>query len=279
MASKKLPTAQRCVKMLIDTHAHLNDPSLYADYQGAIKRAADAGVKEIINVGFDYPSSVMAVRLAEKHDNLWAMVGVHPHDADSYNAEIENKIKALAASSKVVAIGEIGLDFYYDNSPRELQREVFRKQIALARELNKPIAIHDRDAHGNLLQILRERDSRGVGGILHCFSGSYEMAEECIELGFYISFGGPVTFKNAVNVQAVAARVPLERVLVETDCPYLSPHHLRGKLNEPANLVYVAQKLAELRQCSYEDICLITTENARRLLFNSNKICNQGKLL
>jgi len=258
--------------MLIDTHAHLNDPALYADYQGIMERAAAAGVEQIINVGFDYPSSVMAVRLAEKHQNLWAMVGVHPHDADSYNDDVENKLKELAASSKVVAIGEIGLDFYYDNSPRELQREIFRKQIALAKELNKPVSIHDREAHGNLLQILRERDSRGVGGILHCFSGSYEMAKECIELGFYISIGGPVTFKNAVNVQAVAAKVPLDRILVETDCPYLSPHPLRGKKNEPANVVYVAQKLAELRQCSYEDICSITTENARRLLFNSHQI-------
>lgn len=255
--------------MLIDTHAHLNDPTLYADYQGVIKRANDAGVAEIINVGFDYPSSVMAVRLAEKHDQLWAMVGVHPHDADSYNDDIENKLKKLAASPKVVAIGEIGLDFYYDNSPRELQREVFRKQLALAKELNKPVSIHDREAHGNLLQILRERDWQGIGGILHCFSGSYEMARECINLGFYISFGGPLTFKNAVNLQDLAAKVPLERILVETDCPYLSPHPLRGKVNEPANVVYVAQKLAELRQCSYEEICRITTENTRRLLFNS----------
>ncbi|MDS1029745.1 TatD family hydrolase [Bacillota bacterium LX-D] len=250
--------------MLIDTHAHLNDPTLLEDLPEVLQRAAAAGVEKIVNIGYDFPSSQKAAELAAQYSNLYAAVGIHPHDAFQYDEHCE-ELKTLAQGEKVVAIGEIGLDYYRDLSPRDKQQEIFRAQINLAKELKLPIIIHDRDAHGDVLQIMQEEKANEVGGILHCFSGSWEMAKECLKLGFYISFAGPVTFKNARRVQEVAQQVPLDWLLVETDCPYLAPEPYRGKRNEPAYVVETAKKIAELREMPFEELAAATKANAQKL--------------
>ncbi|MFB5284807.1 TatD family hydrolase [Peribacillus sp. Hz7] len=251
--------------MLFDTHVHLNAEQFEEDLTEVIKRAQEAGVANMIVVGFDRPTITKAMELVETYDFLYAAVGWHPVDAiDMTDADLE-WIESLAAHPKVVAIGEMGLDYYWDKSPKEIQMEVFRKQIRLARRVKLPIIIHNREATADIVTILREEEASLVGGIMHCFSGSVETAKECLEMNFYISLGGPVTFKNAKKPKEVAAEVPLDRLLIETDCPYLAPHPFRGKRNEPAYVKLVAEQIADIKQVSVEEVARITTENAKKI--------------
>lgn len=251
--------------MLIDTHAHLQDEDLKKDLQQVLNRAREAGVEKIICVGYDLASSQEALLLARKYHEVHAVVGIHPHDAQSLNPDVKEKIFSMARDQRVVAIGEIGLDFYRDLSPRDIQRQAFREQIKMAQEIGKPIVIHDRDAHQEVMEIIKAEKAGRNQGIMHCYSGALPMAAELIKLGFYISFAGPLTFKNAHKAHEVAAKIPMDRILVETDCPYLSPEPFRGKLNEPANVKYVAAKLAELRNKSADETAYLTNLNARKV--------------
>jgi len=252
--------------MLFDSHAHLNDKKLYGDLPAVLVRAEEAQVSRILNCGADWPSSLMSVRLAEKYPGrVFAAVGVHPHDAKTLTEEMVHKLLKLAEAPQVVAWGEIGLDYYRDLSPRETQRSAFIAQIAAAKSVKKPIIIHDRDAHEDILRIARQERAGENGGVFHCFSGSWEMAKECLKMGFMISFAGPLTYHNAPKLSEVAAKVPADLMLVETDCPYLSPHPYRGKINEPARVSIVAAKLAEIRGVSYEEAAQITAANTGRL--------------
>ncbi len=249
------------VKM-IDSHAHLNDPRFAKDLDEVIERARIAGVHTIINIGYDLESSRRAVALAEQYTGLWAVVGLHPHDARLWTDKMRNAFVELAQHSKVVAIGEIGLDYHYDNSARDRQREVFKLQLALARELGLPAVIHSREASQDTVEIIEEFPD--VNCLLHCYSGSWETAEVYRKLGHFFSFGGPITFKNAHRLRGVAQRISPERLLVETDCPYLTPHPFRGKRNEPAHIPYIMEKLAELHGLTVAEMTKITAENTRR---------------
>ena len=252
--------------MLYDTHSHLDDERLYGQIEEVLFRASEAGVNFINTVGCDWRSSLLATHIAEKHsEQVRAIVGVHPHEAKDYDQALGERLFELSKSPVVVAWGEIGLDYYHDHSPRKDQQKAFRGQIAAAKERRLPIVIHDRDAHEDVLKILKETKAGENGGVLHCFSGSWEMAKECLRLGFHISFAGPLTFTNAKTPVEVAGKVPLDMVLVETDCPYLAPHPLRGHCNEPSHVSYVAAKLGEIRGLDYSHICEITTENAKKL--------------
>ena len=256
--------------MFIDSHAHIDGPEFDADREEVIQRARDAGVSAILNVGTGDPQSgalERAVELGEKHEHVYTALGIHPHDARLFDDRAEQRIRELIRqSTRVIAWGEIGLDFHYDNSPREVQMEVFRRQVRLARDANLPVIIHTREAEDETIKILK---SGWVGsnlpGIMHCFSGSRALAEKAIELGFLISFSGIVTFKKADDLRAVAAQVPLDRLLIETDCPFLAPIPFRGKRNEPAYVVEVARCLAQLRELNLQEIARITTENFTRL--------------
>lgn len=250
--------------MLIDTHAHLQDKALKNDLAEVLKRAKESGVEKIICVGYDYPTSVEAVELARQYEGIYAVVGIHPHDAKELNDEILAKLYQLAGEEKVVAIGEIGLDYYRNLSPQEKQKEAFVAQIKLAREVGKPVVIHDRDAHQEVADIIKKEKAGINGGIMHCYSGHLPLAIELMKEGFYISFAGPVTFNNARKTQEVAANIPLERILIETDCPYLAPEPMRGKRNEPAYVSYVARKIAEIRRKNIEEIEYITSINAEK---------------
>lgn len=252
--------------MLIDTHAHLDSKSFDTDRLEAIERAKAVGISHIVNIGFNRETIPTTIRLAEEHEMIYAAVGWHPQDAITMKADDLDWIEQLCRHPKVVAIGEIGLDYYWDTSPKELQHIVFREQIRLARKLGKPIVIHNRDAHQDVLRLLKEEKAAEVGGIMHCFSGSPEIAMECVKMNFHISFGGPVTFKNAVQPKEALARVPLERLLIETDAPYLTPHPYRGKRNEPSYVRFVAEAAAEIKQTTVEEIAQITSDNAKILL-------------
>lgn len=251
--------------MLFDTHAHLDDQKYDADREAMLGRARDAGVGLILNVGYDLASSQRSIDLAEQYDFVYAAVGVHPHDAKTVDEAALEQLRQMAKHPKVVALGEIGLDYYYDNSPREVQRQVFQQQVELATQLQLPIIVHDRDAHGDVMQTLRDNSSQLSSGVLHCFSGSYEMAMECIRLGLYVSFAGPVTFKNAVKLKEIATKVPLDRMLIETDAPYLTPEPYRGKRNESAYVAQVAEVIANLRGMSVAELAQQTKENGQRL--------------
>ena len=253
---------------LIDTHAHLDSRRFRSDRERVIERAATAGVKAIINVGASLASSQAAVALAEAYPQIYAAVGVHPHDAKTLTGDMLKELRALALHPKVVAIGEIGLDFFRDLSPRDKQRQAFKQQLALASEIGKPVIIHDRDAHSEIMAILRRwaEGSHKPAGVLHCFSGDSAMAQEAIELGFYISIAGPVTFKNARRLRELVRQLPLEKLLVETDCPYLTPHPHRGKKrNEPAYVKFVAQEVARVKGLSLEEVARVTSDNAQAL--------------
>jgi TatD DNase family protein len=260
---------------LIDTHTHLDFPHFDGDREHVIERAATAGVRAIVDVGTDLASSRAAVALAESYPQVYAAVGVHPHDAKTLTGETLEELRALASHAKVVAIGEIGLDFYRDLSPRGKQRQVFQQQWALANELDKPVIIHDREAHKEVMAILRRwalRRSSGQAegsqqpmGVLHCFSGDLAMAQEAIEMGFHISIAGPITFKNARRLRELIRQLPMEKLLVETDCPYLTPHPHRGKRNEPAYVKLVAQEVAHIKGLSLEEVGRITSDNAQAL--------------
>ncbi|WP_316572783.1 TatD family hydrolase [Neobacillus sp. YIM B06451] len=251
--------------MLIDTHAHLNAEQYEEDIEEVIARAIENGVEKMVVVGFDRPTIEKAIELAETHDFIYACVGWHPVDAIDMTDEDLSWIEELAAHPKVVALGETGLDYHWDKSPRDIQKEVFRKQIRLAKKVKLPIVIHNREATADIVQILKEENASEVGGIMHCFSGSVEIAKQCVEMNFYISLGGPVTFKNAVKPKEVAAALPLDKLLVETDCPYLTPHPHRGKRNEPSYVRLVAEEISRIKGIPFEDVAKATTENAMRL--------------
>ena len=252
---------------LYDTHAHLDDRKIFPELEDVLQRAREAGVNLINTVGCDWRSSLMSVRIAEKHpDQVRAIIGVHPSEIRDWNEELLARLMDLTSSPFVVGWGEIGLDYHYeDGPPHDQQRRVFRAQIAAAKEAGLPIIIHDRDAHQDTIDILKQEKAGVNGGILHCFSGSWEMAKECLRLGFHISFAGPLTYANAKTSVDVAGKVPEDMLLIEADCPYLTPHPMRGKINEPARVSYTAAKLAEIRGLVYERIAEITTNNAKRL--------------
>jgi TatD DNase family protein len=250
--------------ILVDTHAHLDSARFKDDLEDVISRAAAAGVREIITVGTDMDSSRAAVTLAQHYPSIYATVGIHPHEAGDVRGDDFMQLKYLCEHPKVVAVGETGLDFYRDLSPRSKQREALIAQLELAREINKPVVIHDRDAHADLLAIL-EQMAPSWRGVLHCFSGDYDMATLAMGMGFYLSFAGPVTFQNAKRLQAMIPLLPPERLLIETDCPYLAPHPHRGQRNEPAYVRLVAAKIAELKALPVEQVAEVTTANAKQL--------------
>ncbi|MCA1037774.1 TatD family hydrolase [Bacillus infantis] len=251
--------------MLFDTHVHLNAEQFEEDLEEVIGRAQAEGVSHMVVVGFDRPTITKAMELAEAYDFIFACVGWHPVDAIDMTDEDLAWIEELAAHPKVVAIGEMGLDYHWDKSPKDVQKDVFRRQIRLAKKVKLPIVIHNRDATADVVEILREEGAGEVGGIMHCYSGSVEVAKECLDMNFYISLGGPVTFKNAKKPKEVAEEIPLEKLLIETDCPYLAPHPYRGKRNEPAYVKLVAEQIAELKGLAFEEVAEATAENAKRL--------------
>lgn len=263
--NKKIKIISKERKMFVDTHAHLTDKAFKENLNQIIEKANDSMVKEIITSGFDLSSSVEAVELAGQYDNIYASIGFYPEYADDFSKEIEDKIEKLGGNQKVVAIGEIGLQ-YTDGMPsHERQKEVFLRQIKLAKRLNKPIIIHCRDAYGDMITLLKDNKEYLTSGTLHCYSGSYEIAVEAIKLGFYISVGGVSTFKNAQNVREMLKKVPLDRMILETDCPYLTPHPYRGQLNMPSFIPTIAQSLAQLKGVDIQTVADTTTINARRL--------------
>lgn len=250
--------------MLFDTHAHLNAEQYNEDLEQVIERAKSEKVEKIVVVGFDRPTITRAMELIEEYDFIYAAIGWHPVDAIDMTDEDLAWIKDLSQHQKVVAIGEMGLDYYWDKSPKDVQKEVFRRQIALAKEVNLPIVIHNRDATEDVVTILKEEGAAEVGGIMHCFTGSLETAKACMEMNFYISFGGPVTFKNAKKPKEVVKEIPSDKLLIETDCPYLTPVPFRGKRNEPSYVKYIAEQIAELREISFEELAELTTKNAKK---------------
>lgn len=251
--------------MLFDTHAHLNAGQYKEDLHEVMERAKEAGVSNIVVVGFDKLTIKRAMELAEAHDYIYACVGWHPVDAIDMTDDDLKWIEELANHPKVVAIGEMGLDYHWDKSPHDIQKDVFRKQIRLAKKVKLPIVIHNRDATADIVEILREEGAAEVGGIMHCFSGSVEIAKECLDMNFYISLGGPVTFKNAKKPKEVALEIPLDKLLIETDCPYLTPHPYRGQRNEPSYVKLVAEQIAEIKGVTFEEIARATSDNAKKL--------------
>lgn len=251
--------------MLFDTHMHLNASQFDEDREEVLKRAREHGVGMMVNVGFNRETIEETLQLAEMHDFIYVAVGWHPTDAVTMKDEDLAWLEELCEHPKVVALGETGLDYYWDTSPKDVQQEVFRKQIRLAIKKNMPLIIHNRDAHQDVLQILREEHAEETGGIMHCFSGDWETAKQALEMNFYISFGGPITFKNAKLPKEVLAQVPLDRLLIETDCPYLAPHPYRGKRNEPGYVRLVAEAAAEIKGISVQEIEEITTKNAKNV--------------
>lgn len=248
---------------MIDTHTHINciEEILVEDI---IKNALDNGVEKLI-VPAAYPTDIEVVKeLAQKYENVYGLLGVHPSEVKGWNDDLIDKIKEYSKSSKIVGIGEIGLDYYWDKSFNDLQKEVFIKQIKLANELNFPISVHDREAHKDTFDILTEYNKNSAV-VMHCFSGSVEFMKECVKQGWYIAIGGVVTFKKAIKMKEVAKEVPLDKLLLETDAPYLTPVPYRGKTNQPAYVKYVAEEIASIRGISFEEVDEITTQNAKKV--------------
>lgn len=250
--------------MLVDTHAHLQWASFNKDREQVISRARKVDVKYIVNIGFDLDGSREAIELAEKYEGFYATVGIHPHNASQLNENVLDKLRKLSENPKVVAIGETGLDYYRNLSPRETQKKAFEAQLFLAEELGLPVVIHDREAHADTLEMLSKFKGK-INGIMHCFSGSREMAEQCIKSNFYISFAGPVTFPDSPKLQEIAKWIDLNKILFETDSPWLAPQPMRGKRNEPSFLPFTAKKIAELKRISMDELAKATTENAKRI--------------
>lgn len=251
--------------MYIDSHCHLDDEQYDDDREVLIQGLRAKGIEYVVNIGTNIASSETCVHMAQQHEVLYAAVGVHPHDAKELETASLEEIEKWVASPKMVAIGEIGLDYHYDYSPRDIQKKWFAAQIDLAKKYGLPIIVHDREAHKDTYDIIMAAQDGGLKGVIHSFSGSVEMAREYIKLGFYIGLGGPVTFKNAVMPKEVAKAIPLDRLLLETDGPYMSPTPLRGKRNEPQNVQYVAEAIAALRDISVEEVMAQTTLNAKTL--------------
>jgi TatD DNase family protein len=272
---------------LIDTHCHLEMDDFNPDRDEVIERAKDAGIEAIITIGSDLQGNTGGLELSKKYDFIYSAVGFHPHDAKDFTEEIFNQIKEWTLKfkiqipkskfqdSKIVAIGEIGLDYHYDNSPRDVQKEVFKKQLQYAKEVNLPVIIHSREAKKDTLQIIKE--SGASKGVFHCFSGDMDMAEKAMAMGFYISLAGPVTFRNAKNPREIAKSIPDDYLLIETDAPYLTPEPYRGKRNEPSYIVHTAKVIAEIRGITLEDLSRITTLNTKRL-FNIGQISGKGEI-
>ncbi len=250
---------------LFDSHCHIDEPRFDEDRSEVLVRMKNQGVEGCVCVGSDMHSSLRCKNFAQIEEGIFAAVGIHPHEAKGFKEEDLFTLRQWLKEDKVVALGEIGLDYYYDHSPREVQIKVFLAQLQLAYEQNKTAVFHVRDAHGPMVELLKERKSTLPRGIVHCFSGSWETAKDYLDLGFYIGLGGPVTFKKAPKVQRVVQNIPLERLVIETDSPYLSPEPKRGRRNEPANVYFVAQKIGELTGKTVEEIGHITTENAKKI--------------
>ena len=252
---------------LIDSHAHIQGPEFAADLNGVIDRAHAAGVEKILVVGGtgELSSNDAAVAVANSFTGLFATVGMHPHDAKDVSEQDFERLEHLAADPKVVAVGETGLDFYYDHSPRDLQVKVFTRFIHMARALELPLIVHDRDAHRDIAELLKSEGGENLRGVIHCFTGDYPAAKEFLDLGFYLSFSGIVTFKNAEALREVVRELPLDRMLVETDSPYLAPVPHRGKRNEPAFVLQVAETIASVKGLPLQEIAEATSRNAGAL--------------
>jgi len=250
--------------MLFDTHAHMNDPAYDNDREEVLLGLKDKGVELMMNVGCCLESSRDCIAMAEKYPFVYASVGSHPDSANEVDdAVLEEYRKLCKLHDKVKAIGEIGLDYYYEDIPREVQKQAFRMQMELAQELDMPVIVHERDAHDDGMRIVKE--FKNVTGVFHCYSGSAEMARQLVDLGWYIGFTGVLTFKNARKAVETAERIPLDRIVLETDCPFMAPVPFRGKRNDPGYLYLMAERLAELRNISVEEVHRITTENGKRL--------------
>jgi len=266
---------------LVDSHAHIGGEEYDADRDEVIERAHAAGVHTILNIGSGEPASGVferAIDVATRYENVYAAIGVHPHDAQLFDEKVAQQIGGLIrGSSRIVALGEIGLDYHYDHSPRDVQREVFAKQLRMARALVLPVVVHSREADAETIEILRAEWQGSVrGGVMHCFGGSAQMAADAIELGLMVSFAGNVTFKNAESLRDVARHIPLERMLIETDCPYLTPVPFRGRRNEPARVVEVARQLAQLKNLPVEEIGRTTASNFLHLFGLSDTNGDEG---
>lgn len=251
--------------MLIDTHVHLNAEQYVNDLDEVIERARENGIEKMVVIGCDRPTIERTMELIDEHEDIYGVIGWHPVDAIDCTDEDLEWIEQLSKHEKIVGIGEMGLDYHWDKSPKDVQKDLFKKQIELAKRVNLPIIIHNREATEDCVAILKEMHAEKIGGIMHAFSGDESVADEIIDMNFYVSLGGPVTFKNAQLPKDIAVHVPIDRLLVETDAPYLTPHPYRGKRNEPAYVKLVAEKIAELRQISYEELAQTTSENAKRL--------------
>jgi TatD DNase family protein len=254
------------VAPLVDTHAHLHFPEFAEDLEAVLARARGAGVVSIVTIGTDRETNQAAVAAAERWPDVYATVGIHPHDAaEATDADFEAMESLARTSTKVVALGEMGLDFFRNLSPHDIQEAVFRRQLGLARRLGKPVVVHCRDAHPEILGILADEKVGEIGGVMHCFSADVEVATRCLDLGLLISLAGPVTYKNARALPEVARFVPDDRLVVETDCPFLPPHPHRGQRNEPAHVVLTAARVAELRGAEFDRLAEMTTRNAAAL--------------
>lgn len=251
--------------MLFDTHAHYDDDAFDEDRDEVIKKVFESGVTCVLNASSNIASSEKSVSLAQRYDFIYAAVGVHPHDAQEADDDTVPTLTRFASGRKVVAIGEIGLDYYYDNSPRDIQKQWFIRQINLAKDIKLPIIIHDRESHEDVMNIVKSEGAASVGGIFHCFSGSVEMARDVLKNNFHIAVGGSLTFKNAKRPVEVVEYVPMDRLLLETDCPYMTPHPFRGRRNDSTYLRLVAEKVAQIKGLTLEEIIEVTTKNAKTL--------------
>ncbi|NQT30124.1 MAG: TatD family hydrolase [Candidatus Saganbacteria bacterium] len=252
--------------MFIDTHAHLTFPEFKIDLPEIIKRAKEANLEAIINIALDDEALANSLKIAQEYPGyVFTAYGLHPHDASTWKDEIADKIRSLAAEKKIVAVGEMGLDYHYKLSPLEKQKEVFGKSLRLAQELDLPAVIHSREAAKDTMLLIHEENQGKLKGVLHCFGGDMDLAKEALDMGLLISFTGNITFPKAHQVRAAAKEIPLDRIMIETDCPFLAPQAFRGKRNEPAYVVKVAEQIAAVKGISIEEVAAQTTKNARNL--------------
>ncbi len=251
--------------MIFDTHAHYDDERFDEDRDALLRSMKDAGIGNIVNIGANMASSQRSLDLAEEYDFMYAAVGVHPSDCAELDDEKIEKLKEMSSFPKCVAIGEIGLDYYWPEPEHDLQKKWFKRQIALAREVELPIIVHSRDAAADTVDILKSENAGELGGVVHCFSYSKEVAQECVKMGFYIGIGGVLTFKNGRKMKEVAEAIPMERIILETDCPYLAPEPFRGKRNSSLYLPYVVSAMAQIKGISEEEVISITEANAREM--------------
>lgn len=252
--------------MLIDTHTHIDLEQFKDRFDEVLENAKQNGVEKVVIPGVEPSGFERILSLCEKYENVYGAVGVHPEEVNSYNEHTQELMKEYLKHPKIIAVGEIGLDYYWDKSQIDRQKEIFEKQILIAKEALKPVLVHDREAHLDSFEILKKTNAKEVGVVMHCFSGSPEFAAECVKEGFYIALGGVTTFKNAKKAKEVAKAVPLDRLLLETDAPYMTPVPFRGKENQPAYVKFVAQEIAQLRGISFDEVAAATTQNAQRLL-------------